>query len=177
MKSFISIILILLASIDNITACSCKAQPELTVMQMNDSELIFTATLEEYKIGMAAGSLKLKPKQVYKGALEESITIYFKLKDSHTLFSKSVKFEEQKDWIIFARKKVIGERKYYRLIDSEISTFCALSRPVIEKKGGDSFLRFLNETGNQSNGEKQFSDSENNLIAKGFYKENAPTGF
>jgi antitoxin component YwqK of YwqJK toxin-antitoxin module len=155
-------------------ACSCSAQSNLSIMNLNDSELIFTATLLEYRVGMGAGSLVFKPKHIYKGTLEETITIYFKPKNGHTLFNKSVQFQEQKDWIVFARKKVVAERKYYRLMDSEGSSYCALTRPIEKDAKKDAYLDFLSTMGRQADGYQKIYNEQNILIAEGKYENNRP---
>ncbi len=174
MKYFILTLIFSFSNAITTEACSCSAQPSLDIRSLNDSELIFTATLLEYKIGMSAVSLKLKPLQVYKGDLKDTIFIYLKPKNIHTFFNKSVKFNKEENWIIFARKKAIGNKTYYRLTDSEGSSFCALSRPVEKNPEKDSYLKFLVKKAKQPNGFQQIFDAEDKLIAEGSYENNRP---
>lgn len=167
-------LVLLCVSIPVSKGCSCSEKPELDIRDLNDAELIFTATLEKYKIGMSAGVLTFKTKEVFKGNIEETITIYFQAKTGHTLFNKSVKFIEEKDWIIFARKKVVGDREYYRLIEVESSEYCSLSRPVKEKSKEDNYLKYLAKNGKQADGFQEILDARDIVIAEGTYKNNAP---
>lgn len=159
----------------SLNACSCKNKSIPDIMDLNDSELIFTATLLKYEIGMAAGSLQFMPKYKYKGTLEDTITIYFQPQNAHLVFNKDVKFQENQDWIVFARIKTKGERKYYRLIETDGSNFCALSRPVKKNQEKDEYLDFLAQNGNQPDGFKKFFNGEKELSAEGFFINNAPS--
>ncbi len=170
---YASLFLLILYS-GEINACSCREKLSPTVMDLNDSELVFTATLLEYKIGMAVVSLKFRTNHGYKGTLDQVVTFYFKPKIGHTLFNKDVKFEEQEDWIIFARKKVIGERSYYRLIDDGGGKYCALSRPIMGNPDKDPYLLYLAKMEKQTNGFQKFYNEEDLLIAEGKYEDNNP---
>ena len=173
-QRFVLIFAFLLFQVFNSFACSCKAKPELSILDLNDAEMIFTASIEEYSLGMAIGSLTFKPKEIFKGEVNQTLTIYFKLKDTHTLFHKSIKFREKEDWIVFIQSKSIGNRNYLRLKESENSSYCALSRPLNRKKDTDNYLAYLSKMSNLKDGFCQITSEDSILQAQGFYSNNIP---
>lgn len=156
-------------------ACTCKAKPKPDIRDYNDTELIFTATLLEYKIGMSAGILIFQPKQIFKGdSLPSPLPMYFSPQNTHLLFNKDVKFKEQQDWIVFARKISVGSREYIRFVEAESIKYCPLTRPLEEDADSDPYLEFLIQTGEFPDGHQCIYDAHNILVAEGNYKDNYP---
>lgn len=174
-KIFIISVLVLTSFPIDANACTCKEKPKPDIRDFNDSELIFTATLAEYKIGMSAGVLVFHPKQIFKGdGLPAHLPMYFSPQNTHLLFNKDVKFKEQQDWIVFARKISVGSREYIRFIEAESIQYCALTRPLKEDQDGDPYLAFLRETGEFPDGYHCIFDAKDILVAEGNYKDNYP---
>ena len=162
------IFLMVWANITALYACNCEpaAQPE--VADWNDADVVFTAALSDHKMGLV-GLLKFESREKFKGDVEPIITFYFQPGKDHTLLHAVKDFNPGVEWIVFARKEVVGDKIHYRLKASPSRTVCALSRPIQEDREKDPYLLFLKSIAQKANGHQEMYDENNQLIAEGNY--------
>jgi antitoxin component YwqK of YwqJK toxin-antitoxin module len=120
--------------------------------------------------------LKFETKTTFKGEAPATATFYFQLGNNHTLLHAIKEFKAGDEWIVFARRKAIGDRVYYRLKDSPLRTLCALSRPIRQEGEEDPYILFLNSMAQQASGYQQFFDKDGQLTAEGQYDSLIPVG-
>ncbi|MFT4664743.1 MAG: antitoxin component YwqK of YwqJK toxin-antitoxin module [Gammaproteobacteria bacterium] len=160
---------------DSAKGCDCKPRPEIGVTDWNDIAFIFKARLVAAKKTVQFGSMTFDVVTEYKGTLPtDSITFYYQPYTSHTLLHAVKDFTAGKEWIIFARQEKVGQRIYYRLVDTDNDHFCALSRPLLKNK--DAYLFFLDYMAETANGYRQFYDTEGHLLSEGEYHQKVPKG-
>ena len=163
-------------------ACNCEVKTDINLKDWNDAPIIFKANLESYVQTSQYIKLSFTRIEVLKGKIEKEVTIFIKTNESHTLIHGVKQFNQGDDWIVFAEYEYNGRAEYVRLVDSEDSAYCALSRPIQDES--DTVLDFIKsfpfdktlsihtteENGFQLSGEIE------NGVASGYWKYSYPTG-
>lgn len=156
-------------------ACNCEPAPELGAADWNDADIIFTARLQEHRMGLV-GMLTFEPLQTFKGEAGPRVTFFFQPGRNHTLLHAVKEFKPGDTWIVFAREQSVGGRAHYRLQESQSRVVCALSRPVQEPAEEDPYLIFIKDMAERAGGYQQFYDKDGQLEAEGRHDGQAPVG-
>lgn len=155
-----------------IHACNCEVRNSFNIRDWNDTPIIFKAILNDYVRTNQFVKLSFNQINTIKGVVKDEITIYVKTNESHTLVHGISQYQSGDTWLVFAEKEIIGNKKYIRLLDSEDSAFCALSKPI--SSGDDLLLNYIESVANASiNLVKEESD---NLLSIGKLKHGLPHG-
>ena len=169
------IFLMVWANISALYACNCEPAAQPDVADWNDADVVFTATLSEHKMGLV-GMLKFESREKYKGNVEPTVTFYFQPGKDHTLLHAVKDFNPGVEWIVFARKEMVGGKVHYRLKASPTRTVCALSRPIQEDREKDPYLLFLRDIAPRANGGQKIYNETDQLVAEGEYIGQTPIG-
>lgn len=171
-KYILPFFLIGAGSIDAL-ACNCEPVEQLGAANWNDADIIFTATLLEYRMGMV-GMLRFESRRSYKGQADAEMTFYFQPGKDHTLLHAVKEFKTGVEWVVFATKTLKGGKTFYRLKSSPSMVDCALSRPVQEEVEADSYLTFLEDMARTAEGYRKMYDEEGRLVSEGEYRSLLP---
>ena len=172
-KKILLLIWLIFCTVNMLFSCNCQPARQLTVEDWNDADIIFTATLTDYKMGRV-GALDFKINEIFKGTVDPTITFYFQPGKSHTLLHAVKAFNKTDEWIVFARKLSKGDKTYYHLKDTGSKLRCALSRPLQKDSIVDPYLTFLKNSNKYSEGFQQFFDEQRRMIAEGKYQNQIP---
>ena len=165
-----------------VLACNCEIRNTLNFKDWNDAPIIFKAYLKDYVQTSQFVKLSFTNLEILKGKVKKDVTIFIKTNESHTLIHGIKRFHQGDNWIVFAEYDYNGRNEYLRLLDSEDSAYCALSRPiknesdiVIDFIQSFPFAKTMNIYKTESSGIKISGVIENGS-AIGNWKYSYPTG-
>jgi hypothetical protein len=153
-------------------ACNCEVRNSFNFRDWNDTPIIFKAILSDYVRTNQFIKLSFSEIDVVKGKFKDDVTIYVKTNESHTLIHGINTYQRGDTWLVFAEQENIGNKRYIRLVDSEDSAFCALSRPIHAQN--DALLTYIDSISNFK--QKEIVEDTYNLRSIGNLRRGLPHG-
>ena len=174
-------------------ACDCESKPEIDIRDLNDSPIVFSATLTQFENKEGVTNLTFSISKVYKGKLgKKPIRFSIAKEEVHddVLHHIDTIFTGQK-WIVFSTyfkknddlKLKLKQSNHtdfknkedliLKLKQSNHTDYCMLSKPITFE---DPYLAFIEKVfqNRKSTNKIYFADSV--AFAVGSLKNNFPTG-
>jgi len=156
-------------------ACECEAKPNIDILDWNDSDVIFTATLTQFDNKDETTNLTFLISEIFKGKVNKKAISYSinKVKDHNNTFHHIDTIFVGQKWIIFSSNFTINNEISYMLKESNESHYCILSRPILDN---DSYLSFINKISQDSNNRNKSYYKNKATFAQGSLENKIPVG-